>query len=85
MSERLWFGSSKNEYNSNYTCYYNPVDYPWARKIQDNWPEIKKEVTTLISEKDNSFVSNDATYKGLESAKGWKLFVFIILGIKCVG
>lgn len=82
MSEALWFGSGKKHYDKDNTRYYNVNEYAWAIEIEKHWPEIKVEVGKLIHDKDKNFVSNSATYKGLNSGKGWSSLSALFWGLK---
>lgn len=81
MSEALWFGSSKHEYDSSNARYYNTGNFSWVRDIENSWPGIKKEVTAFIQEKDAGFQSNSGSYKGIEG-NGWSSLSALFWGLK---
>src|ERR1700722_5081973 len=81
MSEALWYGTYKQDYDKSNTRYYNVSDYNWAGDIEKNWGKIKEEVQNFIKEKDTVFVSNAIAYKGISSAKGWSSLSSMFWGL----
>jgi aspartyl/asparaginyl beta-hydroxylase (cupin superfamily) len=75
---KVWYASSGKQYKEDEPAFFDPTQYEWAKGIEQNWSELKKEIDSLISEQDKSFTSN--SYTGLVTNNGWSSLSFLFWG-----
>ena len=77
---KIWFRSSGEKYPESEPPFYDSKDFPWAATMQQNWGNVKKEVSSLINESDTKFQSN--SYLGISSPGGWTSLSYLFWGLK---
>jgi len=81
----IWYASSMRPYAGNEPWFYETKDYPLLVEIENNWAELKSEITEFIKEKDNKFLSNKPIYENIDINNGWSVIVFLFWGLKVSG
>jgi beta-hydroxylase len=65
-------------------CIYQGEHFPWARKLEAQWPAIRQELDGLLSRRDElpsiSDISPDAS--SISTDRGWKTFILSGYGIR---
>ncbi len=78
---KIWYASSGKWYKEEgEPNFFNPHDFTWAVAIENNWDNIKGEISDLVKSTDKEFTSN--SYVGLTKDDTWSSYTFLFWKIR---
>lgn len=51
--EKPWFSEGNAAFKGKDPCFFDPDQFDWVKKIEENWTDIRDEMMTLLTEQDD--------------------------------